>query len=172
MRKKPQKFSELEIKTILHLKSSGMNVKRITIELNKKFNKNRTINTIYRKISNLESGFINEKKQEIYKLDEKLIEAIKNSPTNISYAIRKISKEYNVKYDRLENRYYKTLKHQNTILTVGSEIGFSQNNVKNQFVDKNGNLPDPGMNNIQWLLKNILNLSEQERKQLIQILNS
>jgi hypothetical protein len=133
--------------------------------LNKTFNTNRTPRSISCKLSDLTKRDDVKIIKKISTSDKIIIKHIKLNPTNIRYAIELASEELSVSFQKLNNRYYKHLKHSKTILTVGSEIGFS-NNVKNNIRDINGNLPTPDMNDVQWLMKQILDLPESDRNKI------
>lgn len=160
-----KRYSQLEINTLFQLRAKGLTLDEITIHLNKTFNTNRSSHSISCKLSDLTKRDNVKVVKKLLSDDKVLIKYIKLNPTNIKYGIECASKELNVSFNKLNNRYYKHLKHSETILTVGSEIGFSDN-VKNNIRDINGNLPTPDMNDVQWLMKQILGLSESDRNKI------
>lgn len=160
-----KRYTQLEINTLFQLRSSGLTIDEVTKQLNKTFNNNRTAHSIGCKLSDLTKRDKVKIIKKLTKDDEIIIKHIKQHPTNIKYGIELASIELNVTFEKLNNRYYKYLKHSKTILTVGSEIGFS-NNVKNNLRDIDGNLPTPDMNDVQWLMKQILGLSESDRNKI------
>lgn len=155
-----QRYTQLEINTILQLRSKGYSVNKISELINNQFNTNRTPSNIHKKLLLITKDKKENKK--LLKEDNILISYIRKYPTNIRYAITLASEELNLSITALSHRYYTRIKHSIAVLTVGSEIGFS-NNVKNTLRDINGNLPTPDMNDVQWLMKQILNLSEKDR---------
>ena len=156
------RYSTLELNTIYQLRSEGYTFKEITVQINKQFNTNRTEHKIECKLSHSTKKAKAIKTRKLTVEDETIINNIKKYPTNIKYALILSAEELRTTFQKLNNRYYKHLKYSHTILTVGSEIGFS-NNVKNTLRDINGNLQSPDMNDVQWLMKQILNLSEKDR---------
>jgi hypothetical protein len=156
------RYSALELNTIYQLRSEGYTFKEITLKINKQFNTNRTEHKIECKLSHSTKKARTVKKKKLTIEDKTIINNIKKYPTNIKYALTLSAEELRTTFEKLNNRYYKHLKYSHTILTVGTEIGFS-NNVKNTLRDIDGNLKLPDMNDVQWLMKQILNLSEQER---------
>ena len=162
---RPKRYTQLEINTLFQLRSQGLTIDELTNHLNKTFNTNRTSHSISCKLSDLTKRDTAKMIKKLTVNDEVIIRYIKLNPTNIKYGIELASKELNVTFEKLNNRYYKYLKHSKTILTVGSEMGFS-NNVKNNLRDIDGNLPTPDMNDVQWLMKQILGLSESDRNKI------
>jgi len=162
---RPKRYTQLEINTLFQLRSQGLTIDELTNHLNKTFNTNRTSHSVSCKLSDLTKRDRAKMVKKLTVNDEVIIKYIKLNPTNIKYGIELASKELNVTFEKLNNRYYKYLKHSKTILTVGSEMGFS-NNVKNNLRDIDGNLPTPDMNDVQWLMKQILGLSESDRNKI------
>lgn len=162
---RPKRYTQLEINTLFQLRSQGLTIDELTNYLNKTFNTNRTSHSVSCKLSDLTKRDRAKMVKKLTVNDEVIIKHIKLNPTNIKYGIECASKELNVTFEKLNNRYYKYLKHSKTILTVGSEMGFS-NNIKNNLRDINGNLPTPDMNDVQWLMKQILGLSESDRNKI------
>lgn len=164
------RYTALELNTIFQLRSEGYSMKDITYKINERFNSNRTEHKIMCKLSHLNSKAVANKKRKLTN-DDKIIEKyVKRNSTNIRYGLELASKELNTTFEKVNNRYYKHLKYTITMLTVGSEMGFT-NNVKNTPRDINGNLPTPDMNDVQWLMKQILNLSEKDRNTIKLLLN-
>lgn len=159
------RYSTLELNTIYQLRSEGYSFKEITSKINEQFNTNRTEHKIECKLSHSTKKATAVKKRKLTIEDETIINNIKKYPTNIKYALTISAVELKTTFEKLNNRYYKHLKYTHTVLTVGSEIGFS-NNVKNNLRDINGNLPTPDMNDVQWLMKQILGLSESDRNKI------
>jgi len=157
------RYTKLECNTILSLRVDNFKIKEIAELINKRFNTNRTDLSISNKLSSLtKRDSINRK---LTGRDKLILETIKNNPTNIKESLKDLSFEINVSFYTLYNRYYKHLKHTHPVLTVGSAKGFT-NNVKNLKRDINGKLPTPDYNNLQWVLKQILELSKKEIDQI------
>jgi len=165
------RYSSLELNTIYQLRSQGDSFKEIACKINKQFNTNRTEHKIECKLSHSTKKARAIRKRKITVEDQTIINNIKKYPTNIKYALTLSASELSTTFEKLNNRYYKHLKHYHPILTVGSEIGFS-NNVKNTLRDVNGNLKSPDMSDVQWLMKQILNLSEKEINAIKLLLNN
>jgi len=156
------RYTKLEVNTIVQLRINGLSFSEITTVINKEFKSNRTEHSIECKLSELTKRDTVKNLKKLSNEDNILINHIKQNPTNIRHAITIASKELKISFHTLNNRYYKTIKHNQTILTVGSEVGFS-NNIKNNLRDINGDLPSPDMNDVQWLMKQILNLPQKDR---------
>ncbi len=162
MKRTINRYTKLEVNTIVQLRINGLSFSEISTKINEQFKSNRTAHSIECKLSELTKRDTVKNVKKLSNEDNILINHIKQHSTNIRHAITIASKELKISFNTLNNRYYKTIKHNQTILTVGSEIGFS-NNVKNTIRDIDGNLPSPDMNDVQWLMKQILNLPEKDR---------
>lgn len=88
---------------------------------------------------------------------------IADYPNNLQYAFKAAAEQLpNRKANNINAYYYQHLKKQDIMITVGSKNGFTKNNVKNQHKDKNDKLI-PDLQPIQWIIKELLNLSTKER---------
>lgn len=156
-----QLWSSLQINKAIAYKSEGYSYEEITIKINTEFNLNRTRASVKRKIISMTTGY-NKTKSDLI-----IIKHIKENPLNLRYAFKLASIEIKkMTAKQVEGRYYYYLKTNHNMITVGSKVGFS-NNVKNLHTDINGNLPKADMNNIQWLMKQILELSKEDREKLL-----
>jgi hypothetical protein len=164
-KKNINRYSVLEINTLLQLRASGLKIDEIVIEINTRFKSNRTVKSISCKLSSLTTRDNVKKTKKLTEIDKVLLHYINKYPTNIRHGVKLAAKKTGKSFNTLYQRYYKHLKFTNPVLTVGSKIGFS-NNVKNSITDINGNLPTPDMNDVQWLMKQILNLAEDKRNQI------
>lgn len=95
-----------------------------------------------------------------------ILNCVKQYPTNLSFAFKEASKLMNRNIISISAHYYTVLRKNNNIITVGSENGFSKNNIKNQHKDNDGNIKSD-LQPIQYLIKEILNLSYKERDFLL-----
>ena len=103
--------------------------------------------------------------------DKTVIEHIKQTPDNLSFAFEKAAIKLNRTVKSVRQRYYATLRTKASILTVGSKRGFTQN-VKNTHKDKNGNVKSQATNPIQYVLREILELPIDDRKQIVNFIES
>ena len=95
-------------------------------------------------------------------------------PDNLKYAFEKASEEIGTRASRsLAVKYYTCWKNEEDFLavTVGSKKGFTQNVKNTPRVE--GVFPEErALNSVGWLIKNFLNLSSKEQKQVIDVLVS
>jgi hypothetical protein len=108
----------------------------------------------------------NKQKREAYRKEEQDIikKNIKLYPHNLQYAFEKSAEELpNRSKSSIANIYYYKMKKDNTIITVGSEKGFTKDNTKNQHKSKKTGEVAADLQPIQWLIKELLNLSIKER---------
>jgi len=101
-------------------------------------------------------------------LDEVIIQEVKNYPTNLSHAFKVASERVGCSVHHCIRRYYTKIKKSPEVhaITCGSEKGFTQN-VKNTLRDSEGVLPEQGLRNYMYLMKELLNLPTEERKLII-----
>lgn len=68
--------------------------------------------------------------------------------------------------------YYQDLRKNEkyNIITVGSEKGFTKN-VKNVQRNQDGTMPDQGLKHYQYILKEMLMLSDKDRKIILNVFN-
>ena len=95
-------------------------------------------------------------------------------PDNLKHAFEKASEEIGTRASRsLAVKYYTCWKNEEDFLavTVGSKKGFTQNVKNTPRVE--GVFPEErALNSVGWLVKNFLNLSNEEQKQFTDILVS
>jgi len=85
-------------------------------------------------------------------------------PNNLQYAfVIAAEKLPHRKVENINAYYYQTLKKQDTMITVGSKNGFTKSNVKNQHKSKETGKVTPDLQPIQWIIKELLNLTTKER---------
>lgn len=107
------------------------------------------------------------------KEDAVIIECVINCTTNLSNAFFEASKILTTRtLCSIEMRWYKSIRTNPAVsaITVGSKRGFTQN-VKN-IHRKDGVMPEQGLKNHLYLLKEILSLPPKEREMIISILKS
>lgn len=103
--------------------------------------------------------------------DEIIINEVKNYPTNLLFAFKQAAPKLPERnaHSISMHWYQKLRKNDNTkAVTCGSEKGFTQN-VKNVHVNDDGNLPDQNLKHYLFVVKELLNLPNKERKLIIQL---
>ena len=108
----------------------------------------------------------NKKNKEFLKKEEEDIikKNIKLYPHNLQYAFEISATELNKTKTKVIYMYYHNIKKNNTLITVGSEKGFTKNNIKNQHRSKETGTVIQDLQPLQWIIKELLNLTTQERK--------
>jgi hypothetical protein len=167
------KWSIEETKYLRDLKIKGKNLNEIYILFNNKFTTQRTKDSIEKKIESIFKVDYN------FNMDKIIVENVIKYPLNLQYAFEITAKILNKNYPQkdklftkqvIQGRYYSYIKHNYNIITTGSKIGFSIN-IKNQHKDKNKILKQ-NLTSFQVLIKEILNLSDDERKKIITLLTN
>ena len=104
--------------------------------------------------------------------DAEIIAQIEKSPTNLMNAFKMASNMLpNRTWADISARWYSVLRTKNTHITCGSANGFT-NNIKNVHVDKNtGKLPDQKLNNLLWLMRELIKLDEEDLKAILRIIS-
>lgn len=118
--------------------------------------KNKDNNTAINIKKNKE--FLKKEEEDVIKKDIKLY------PHNLQYAFEMSATELNKTKTSIANLYYNKIKKNNTLITVGSEKGFTKNNIKNQHKSKETGTVIQDLQPLQWIIKELLNLTTQERK--------
>jgi len=167
------KWSVEETKYLRTLKLKGENLTSIYILFNHKFANQRTKASVERKLESLFKVDYN------FNMDKLIIENVIKYPLNLQYAFEITANLLNVNYPQkdklftkqtISGRYYAYIKHNYNVITTGSKAGFSMN-VKNQHKDNNKMLKQ-NLTSFQVLIKEILNLSDDERKKIITLLTN
>lgn len=105
-----------------------------------------------------------------YTKEEDLIimKEIKKNPQNIVSCCENASKILKNRTTKsIYVRYYNFLKKKYNILSVGSSKGFSKNNIKNQKRSYPGEILKPDLQPFQMIVKDMLELSLNERKRIL-----
>lgn len=98
-----------------------------------------------------------------------IIEEVKKCPTNLQNAFKLASKRLRKKTkQQVQSTWYQCLRKKPDVkaITVGSRHGFTQN-VKNVKRNAAGEMPEQNLNSVQWLMKQMLELTPRERKAII-----
>lgn len=101
--------------------------------------------------------------------DKVILKQIELYPTNINYSFEESAKLLEGKSIKsIESRYYRILKFKRNVkaITCGSKAGFTQN-VKNIMRDGDGNLPPQNLKHYMWVMKEMLDLSPEEREMIV-----
>ena len=101
--------------------------------------------------------------------DEVIIECVKKTPTNITYALNSASKQLHKTFGCVSGRYYLKLGKDPKIaaITCGSAKGFTQN-VKNMHRNDDGSMPEQNLKGFMFVMREMLDLSQAERKKIIE----
>lgn len=166
-------WSNNETKEMFRLNNAKMSNKDIAIILSEKFNTFRTEKAV--------KGHLEQESKKYYNIntDKLIVKNIRKYPGNFQYSFEVSSKELNVEYNgkipktftknSIQGRYYNFIRHNYDVISIGSEEGFLLN-IKN--VKRTENIKQPKLTPVLLLLKEILNLSDSERKDLIRFLNT
>lgn len=92
-----------------------------------------------------------------------IIECVEKYPVNLSYAFEMASLRIDRSVRLISAYYYYSIRKKENIITTGSNKGFSKNNIKNQHKCKETGELKPDLQPIQYIIKEILNLSMKER---------
>lgn len=103
---------------------------------------------------------------------ELILKTISEYPTNLRHGFKIAGTKLNRNPNNIAAYYYQTLKKKNNIITVGSNNGFSKDNIKNQHKCKKTGAVIPDLQPIQYIIKDILNLSLKERNFLAMFLTN
>ena len=102
--------------------------------------------------------------------DDLIKETIKNYPTNIVYSASKIHK---LLPDRSEQsilkRWYNSLRNDKAVITTGSSKGFTSN-IKNTFRDSKKEMPPVRLNNLVWLITELMNLDTKDLDAILRVI--
>lgn len=101
---------------------------------------------------------------------EIVIKCVEEYPVNLSYAFKMASPKLNRSVQTICAYYYDSIKNREKVITTGSNKGFSNNNIKNQHKCKKTGIVIADLQPIQYIIKELLNLSQKERKFLITFL--
>lgn len=113
----------------------------------------------------------NNKRSYTKKEDAIIINEVKNYPTNLLHAFSEASKKLtNRKTGAISTYWYSDLRKNVEVnaITCGSEKGFTQN-VKNILRNEDNNLPDQGLKHYLYIVKELLDLPDIERKLVINL---
>ena len=165
------KFKPEEDNYLIKLRNKGETIKNIHILYNNKFKTNRTFKSIEHRIQKLLKSSYN------INIDTIIVKCVRMYPTNLSYAFEQAMIEINnnsihiCKFtcNQISGRYYSYIRHNYNVIVTGSDNGFVLN-VKNTIRKKQK--PQPKLSPILYLLKEILNLSDKDRQELISFLNN
>jgi hypothetical protein len=97
---------------------------------------------------------------------------IEMTPQNVRYACKKASEALkDRRASAIESHWHISLKRRNAHITCGSSKGFT-NNVKNEHVNKvTGELSGPKLNNLLWLMKELLKLDKEDLQAINRIIS-
>lgn len=163
-------FKPEEDNYIIKLRNKGKSIKEIHILFNEHFKVNRTFGSIESRIQKLLKSSYNKN------IDTIIVKFCRLYPTNLQFAFKKAAIELNknnktfVKYtkNQISGRYYSFIRKHYSIVSTCSKEGFVLN-VKNSISTKKRN--QPKLTPVLFLLKEILELDEKERLNLIDFLN-
>lgn len=101
-----------------------------------------------------------------------IIEEVKKCPTNLQNAFKEASEKLKLPHAKIQGTWYVTLRKRPDVkaITVGSKHGFTQN-VKNIKRNAAGEMPEQDLKHVQFLMRQILELSVKERKAIIAFLS-
>lgn len=156
---------------ILKLRNKGKTYSEILVLYNDKFN-SRTLNAIKRQVEKLN------KKHYTVEIDTIIVKNVRIYPGNLQYSFEVSYKEIISKYPdipinnyhSISGRYYAYIKFNYNVIVTGSQQGFLLN-IKNT-VRKGNKPPAQKLSPVMYLMKEILNLSDKDRKQLTLFLNN
>lgn len=171
MEPRKQQFKPEEDNYLIKLRNQGKSVSVIHNLYCERYKIIRTKNAIESRIQKLIKSSYSES------IDTIIVKYTRLYPTNLRFAFNQAQVELNlnnttgIKFtdSQISGRYYSFIRKHYTILTVGSKEGFIMN-VKNSISTKEKS--QPKLSSVLFLLKEILNLSDKERKDLIEFLNS
>jgi len=166
-------WSADEERYIYQLRDKNTKIKDIHILLNEKFKTMRTIRAVNDKIAKLYKIDYNKE------MDKIIISYIRKYPTNLQFSFKESAKELNkffhkerlnrtVTYKSVEGRYYSYIRVNYEVIAVGSGDGFSINVKNKPNITKKYR---PKLRPVLYLMREILNLSAKDRKELIHFLN-
>jgi hypothetical protein len=165
-----QQFKPEEDNYLVKLRNNGKSVSEIHLLYNDKYKTLRTKAAIESRIQKISRGSYSQL------IDEVIVKHIRLNPANLQFAFKESCVELNSQNKtgisftpmQVSGRYYSFIRKHYTVLTVGSDKGFTLN-VKNCFSTKGKK--QPKLSSVLFLLKEILNLEDKERKDLIEFLN-
>lgn len=166
-----QRFKSEEDNYIIKLRNQGKSSSEIHILYNEKYKNLRTKSALESRIQKLIKSSYSEK------IDTIIVKHTRLYPANLQFAFSQAEIELNLNNNtgikftasQISGRYYSFIRKNYTILTVGSKEGFTMN-VKNSISTKEKS--QPKLSSVLFLLKEILNLNDKERKDLIDFLNN
>lgn len=98
-----------------------------------------------------------------------IINQIKNCPTNLRNAFSEAQKLLKDRTLRsIHIRWYSVLRKKSTTITCGSSEGFTKN-IKNIARNKEGIMPEQNLKHYLFIVKEILELPENEREIIIKL---
>jgi len=100
-----------------------------------------------------------------------IIGQVKNYPTNLLHAFKEAEKLLpHRNANSISMLWYNNLRKNSEIsaITCGSEKGFTQN-VKNKFRNEDGTLSDQGLKHYLYVVKELLNLPNNERQLIVNL---
>ena len=98
-----------------------------------------------------------------------IVEEVKKCPTNLQNAFKMATKRLKKKTKlQVQCIWYNSLRKRPDIkaITVGSKHGFTQN-VKNIKRNAAGEMPEQNLNEVQWVVKQMLELTPKQRRGII-----
>ena len=100
--------------------------------------------------------------------DDIIINEVKNYPTNLGNAFEEASKKLqNRSAKTVSQRWYKHLKHNESVVTVGSKAGFTKNVKNTKKID--GVMQEQNLKHYLVVVKELLDLPDKERKLVLNL---